>query len=63
MGYCLHQLEKRNAAIKAHQNVVNYFPDDVRYAAAALFYIGQCHGQNGDETWLRPPTNITKLDT
>jgi len=49
MGRCLHQLEKRNAAIKAYQDVVNYFPDDVRYAAAALFYIGQCHGQNGDE--------------
>ncbi|MCH7224685.1 tetratricopeptide repeat protein [Haloferula sp. A504] len=48
MGRCLHQLEKRNAAIKAYQDVVDYFPDDVRYAAAALFYIGQCHGQNGD---------------
>lgn len=49
MGRCLQQLEKRNAAIKAYQDVVNYFPGDVRYAAAALFYIGQCHGQNGDE--------------
>lgn len=49
MGRCLHQLEKRNAAIKAYQDVVDYFPDDVRYAAAALFYIGQCHGQNGDD--------------
>lgn len=48
MGRCLHQLEKRNAAIKGYQDVVDYFPDDVRYAAAALFYIGQCHGQNGD---------------
>ena len=48
MGRCLHQLEKRNAAIKAYQDVVDYFPDDVRYAAAALFHIGQCHGQNGD---------------
>ena len=44
MGRCLHQLEKRNAAIKAYQDVVDYFPDDVRYAAAALFYIGECHG-------------------
>ena len=49
MGRCLHQLEKRNAATKAYQDVVDYFPDSVRYAAAALFYIGQCHGQNGDE--------------
>lgn len=49
MGRCLHQLDKRNAAIKSYQDVVDYFPDAVRYAAAALFYIGQCHGQNGDE--------------
>jgi len=49
MGRCLHQLDKRNAAIKSYQDVVDYFPDSVRYAAAALFYIGQCHGQNGDE--------------
>ncbi len=48
MGRCLHQLEKRNAAIKLYQDVVDFFPDSVRYAAAALFYIGQCHGQNGD---------------
>ena len=49
MGRCLHQLEKRNAAIKAYQDVVDYFPDDVRFAAAALYYIGECHRQNGDE--------------
>lgn len=49
MGRCLHLLEKRNAAITAYQDVVDYFPDAVRYAAAALYYIGQCHGQNGDE--------------
>lgn len=48
MGRCLHMIEKRNAAIKAYQDVVDYFPDDVAYAAGALFYIGQCHEQNGD---------------
>jgi len=48
MGRCLHQVGKRNAAIKGYQDVVDYFPDDVRYAAAALYYIGQCHQQNGD---------------
>ncbi len=48
MGRCLHHLGKRNAAIKGYQDVVDYFPDDVRYAAASLFYIGQCHQQNGD---------------
>jgi tetratricopeptide (TPR) repeat protein len=47
-GRCLHLLDKRNAAIKAYQDVVDYFPDDVAYAAAALYYIGQCHGQNGE---------------
>jgi tetratricopeptide (TPR) repeat protein len=50
MGRCLHFLGKRNTAIKAYQDVVAYFPDDVRYAAAALYYIGQCHAQNGNET-------------
>jgi tetratricopeptide (TPR) repeat protein len=49
LGRCLHKLDKRNAAIKAYQDVVDYFPDDVAYAAAALFHIGQCHGQNGEE--------------
>ncbi len=58
MGRCLHKLDKRNAAITSYQDVVDYFPDDVRYAAAALFYIGECHGQNGDEakktaTWAK----------
>lgn len=48
MGRCLHRLDKRHAAIKAYQDVVDYFPDDVRYAAAALYYIGECHKQNGD---------------
>ena len=57
-GRCLHKLDKRNAAIKAYQDVIDYFPDDVAYAAAALFPIGECHGQNGEEekqtaTWAR----------
>lgn len=49
MGRCLHKLDKRNAAIKAYQEVVDYSPDDVPFAAAALYYIGECHGQNGEE--------------
>lgn len=58
MGRCLQKLDKRNAAIKGYQDVVDYFPDDVRYAAAALYYIGECHGLNGDEakktaTWSK----------
>jgi TolA-binding protein len=49
MGRCLHMLGKRNAAIKGYQDVVDYFPDDVTFAAGALYYIGECHGQNGDD--------------
>ncbi len=48
MGRCLHRLDKRNAAIQAYQDVVDYFPNKVSFAAAALFHIGECHGQNGD---------------
>jgi tetratricopeptide (TPR) repeat protein len=58
MGRCLHLLGKRNTAIKAYQDVVDYFPNDVPYAAAALYYSGKCHAQNGNEakslaTWAR----------
>lgn len=58
MGRCLHLLDKRNTAIKDYQDVIDYFPDDVPYAAAALYYIGQCHAKNGNEakslaTWAR----------
>jgi len=49
MGRCLHMAGRRNTAIRAYQDVVDYFPNDVRYAAAALYYIGQCHAQNGNE--------------
>ncbi len=49
LGRCLHKLDKRNAAIKAYQDVVDYYPDDIAYAAAALYYIGESHGQNGEE--------------
>ncbi len=49
LGRCLQKLDKRIAAIKAYQDVVDYFPDDVRNAAAALYYIGECHGLNGEE--------------
>jgi tetratricopeptide (TPR) repeat protein len=48
MGRCLHLLGKRHAAIKAYQDVVDYFPDNVPYAAGALFHMGEAHGQNGD---------------
>lgn len=50
LGRCLHKLDKRNAAITAYQDVVDHFPDDARYAGAALYHIGECHDQNGDES-------------
>ena len=58
MGRCLHLAGKRNAAIKAYQDVVDYFPNDVAYAAAALYHIGQCQQQNGSDqqalaTWAK----------
>ncbi len=49
MGRCLHLADKRNTAVKAYQDVVDYFPNNVRYAAAAMYYIGECHRQSGDE--------------
>jgi len=48
MGRCLQKLEKRHAAITSYQDVVDYFPNDVPFAAAALFHIGECHGLNGE---------------
>jgi tetratricopeptide (TPR) repeat protein len=49
MGRCLHLVDKRNAAVKAYQNVVDYFPDDVRFASAAMYMQGDCHTQNGED--------------
>jgi len=46
---CLHLAGKRYEAIKEYQEVLDYFPNAVKYAAAALFHIGQCHWENGDE--------------
>ncbi len=39
---CIQLSNKRNAAVKAYQEVVDFFPDNVMFAGAALFYIGQC---------------------
>lgn len=47
-GRCLHLDNKRFEAVKAYTEVLDYFPNAVSYAGAALFYIGQCHFQNGD---------------
>lgn len=39
---------KRFEAIRIYEELLDYFPDDVAYAAPALYYIGECHWQNGD---------------
>ncbi|MGI6497017.1 MAG: tetratricopeptide repeat protein [Kiritimatiellia bacterium] len=40
---------KRFEAIRVYEGeVLDYFPDTVQYAAPALYYIGECHWQNGD---------------
>jgi tetratricopeptide (TPR) repeat protein len=46
---CLHLEEKRFEAIKAYTEVLDYFPNDLPFAAPALYYIGEAHWQNGDE--------------
>ena len=45
---CLHLEDKRFAAIEAYTEVLDYFPDSVKYAGAALYYTGLAHWQNGD---------------
>lgn len=39
---------KRGEAIKTFREVLDYFPNAVEYASAALFYMGQCHWDNSD---------------
>jgi TolA-binding protein len=45
---CLQMDNKRYEAIKAYHEVLDYFPDAIPYAAAALEYLGECHMQNGE---------------
>lgn len=39
---------KRHEAIRTYTEVLDFFPNAISYAAAALYYIGECHWQNGD---------------
>jgi len=45
---CLHLDGKRYEAIKQYADVLDYFPNAVKYAAAALYYQGLCHWENGE---------------
>ncbi|MCZ7646475.1 MAG: tetratricopeptide repeat protein [Planctomycetota bacterium] len=47
-GRCLELDNKRNAALKTYTEILDYFPNDGRYAAAALYFSGLCHWENGD---------------
>ncbi len=40
---------KRYEAVRTFKEVIDYFPDAVLYAAAALYYQGQCHFENGEQ--------------
>lgn len=56
-GRSLQEANKRFEAIKAYEEVLDFFPDDVKYAAAALYRIGESHMQNGNvskamKAWL-----------
>ncbi len=41
-------VDKRYEAIKVYNEVLDYFPDDINYAAASLYYIGLAHQENGN---------------
>lgn len=47
-GRALELNNKRNEALRTYREVVDYFPNETRYAAPALFYTGQAHAENGD---------------
>jgi TolA-binding protein len=40
--------DKRFQAIADYQEILDYFPNEVKYAAAALYFMGDCHQKNGD---------------
>jgi len=40
--------DKRFQAIADYQEILDYFPNEVKYSAAALYFMGDCHQQNGD---------------
>lgn len=55
---CLHLDDKRNEAVRQYDEVVDYFPNEVEYAASALYYQGKAHWDSGDEalalkSWAR----------
>ena len=47
-GLALENDDKRFKAIEAYQEVLDYFPNVIPFAAPALYYIGRCHQRNDD---------------
>jgi TolA-binding protein len=57
-GRCAQLDNKRLQAIADYKEILDYFPNDVKYAAAALYFIGDCHHLNGDiskaiQAWIK----------
>lgn len=48
-GRCLQNDGKMFKAIEQYNEVLDYFPNDIDYASAALFRIGECYWSNGDK--------------
>ncbi len=47
-GRCLQKDNKKYHAIKEYDEVLDYFPDDVYFATAALYFKGECYWQAQD---------------
>ncbi|MFO7870465.1 MAG: tetratricopeptide repeat protein [Kiritimatiellia bacterium] len=47
-GRCFQHDGKRNKAIDVYTEVLDYFPNVIPMAAPSLYFIGECHWQNGD---------------
>lgn len=61
-GRSMQMDEKRFQAVKVYEEVLDYFPNVIEFASPALFYIGDCHWQNGDsekamKAWLEMATD------
>lgn len=50
---CLHLDDKRFQSLKAYNEILDYFPNDVQYAAPALYLIGQANWESGDKLEAR----------
>jgi len=48
-GYCLHMAKERGQAIRVYNEVMDYFPDKIEDASAALYHLGLAHLENGDD--------------